>query len=127
MREQVINIENVSVYFGENTALDNVTLDIQRNDFLGIIGPNGAGKTTLLKVILGLIRPDKGKVSILGGAPVDNRKFIGYIPQHSRFDIDFPINVFDAVLMGRYSKRGIAKRSASCCGQPGTGDCFGCR
>jgi zinc transport system ATP-binding protein len=110
MRELAISIENITVLFGENEALDNISLAIEKNDFLGIIGPNGAGKTTLLKVILGMIKPDKGRISILGGTPADNRKYIGYIPQHSQFDPDFPINAFDVVLMGRFGKRGIARK-----------------
>jgi zinc transport system ATP-binding protein len=110
MQNDVINIENVTVYYGDNAVLDNVTLAVEKNDFLGIIGPNGAGKTTLLKIILGMIKPDRGKVSILGHPPVESRKYIGYIPQHNQFDPNFPISVRDVVLMGRFSKRGVAHR-----------------
>jgi zinc transport system ATP-binding protein len=110
MNNYVINIDHVSVFYGDNVVLDNVTLPVEQHDFLGIIGPNGAGKTTLLKVILGIIKPDTGKISILGHSPVDSRKYIGYVPQHSQFDINFPINVRDVVLMGRYSKRGLARK-----------------
>jgi zinc transport system ATP-binding protein len=110
MQNDVINIENVTVYYGDNAVLDNVTLAVEKNDFLGIIGPNGAGKTTLLKIILGMIKPDRGKVSILGRPPIESRKYIGYIPQHNQFDPNFPISVRDVVLMGRFSKRGVAHR-----------------
>jgi zinc transport system ATP-binding protein len=110
MNTNVINIEHVSVFYGDNRILDDVTLSIEKNDFLGIIGPNGAGKTTLLKVILGMLKPDSGSVSVLGSSPVISRKHIGYVPQHSQFDINFPINVRDVVLMGRYNKRGLARK-----------------
>lgn len=110
MNNDVIRIEHVSVFYGEHTALDDVTLTVEQNDFLGIIGPNGAGKTTLLKVILGTIKPDTGKISILDHSPIASRKYIGYVPQHSQFDTNFPINVRDVVLMGRYSKRGLARK-----------------
>ena len=79
MLNNVIEIKNVSVFYGEHTALDNVTLSVGQNDFLGIIGPNGAGKTTLLKVILGMLKPDIGKISVLGHPPRESRKYIGYI------------------------------------------------
>lgn len=110
MSNPIISIKNVSVLYSENVVLDNVSLAIDRNDFLGIIGPNGAGKTTLLKVILGLIKPNSGSIEILGHPPSHSRKYIGYIPQHNQFDVNFPINVKDVVLMGRFSKRGIANR-----------------
>ena len=61
------------------------------------MGPNGGGKTTLLKVILGLVKPSKGKVEVFGRHPEEGRKFIGYVPQHFSFDLSFPISVFDAV------------------------------
>lgn len=66
------------------------------------MGPNGGGKTTLLKVILGLVKPDKGRVKVFGKHPEEGRKLIGYLPQYTFFDLNFPINVFDVVLMGRY-------------------------
>ena len=110
MNNDIINIEHVSVFYGDNRILDDVTLSVEKNDFLGIIGPNGAGKTTLLKVILGMLKPDSGTVSIMGNSPVVSRKYIGYVPQHSQFDINFPINVRDVVLMGRFSKRGLARK-----------------
>ena len=119
--KEVIGLRNVWVHFddtsGANGAmnggrgrggipiLEDVTLTIREHDFLGIIGPNGGGKTTLLKVILGLVSPDSGEVRVFGGDPVKNRRFVGYVPQHSLFDHDFPIKVMDVVLTGRAGKR----------------------
>lgn len=110
MSKEAIKLENVWVQFGNIPVLDGITLTIDKNDFVGIIGPNGGGKTTLLKIILGLITPTSGKVSVLGNSPVHSRKYIGYIPQQNQFDPDFPINVWDVVLMGRYGRRGLFKR-----------------
>lgn len=103
MNEEIINLKNVWVYLNDVSALEDVTLSVGQNDFLGIIGPNGGGKTTLLKAILGLIKPDKGEINVFGKSPKEGRKFIGYLPQYTLFDPNFPINVFDVVLMGRYN------------------------
>jgi zinc transport system ATP-binding protein len=80
---------------------------VEEEDFVGIIGPNGGGKTTLLKVILGLIQPERGHVSILGKSPERARKKISYVPQYNLFDRSFPLNVRDTVIMGRLSKKSI--------------------
>ena len=89
------------VYFSYNGApvLEDITIEIDRNDFVAILGPNGAGKTTLIKLLLGFLKPSKGKISVLGKAPVKTRKFIGYVPQYSTFDKDYPIHVIDIVKM----------------------------
>lgn len=105
--KELVRFEDVWVHFDGVPILEGINLSIKSNDFLGIIGPNGGGKTTLLKVILGLIKPSRGKVSVMGQPPFKGRKFIGYISQFNLFDRDFPISVFDVVLMGRYSKAGL--------------------
>lgn len=102
-----VEIKDVSFSYNHQTILEDINLTIEDKDFVAIIGPNGGGKTTLLKIILGLLRQDKGEISVFGGKPEDNRNLIGYLPQHSYFDLDFPINVFETVLMGRY--RGLFK------------------
>jgi zinc transport system ATP-binding protein len=108
--KELVKLEDVWVYYDDVPVLEGVNLSIEKDDFLGIIGPNGGGKTTLLKVILGLVKPSQGKVTVLGSTPKQNRKFMGYVAQYSMFDRDFPINVWDVVLMGRYGKAGLAKR-----------------
>jgi zinc transport system ATP-binding protein len=104
MDEEVIGLRNVTVNYGDLPVLEDVSLSIHRHDFLGIIGPNGGGKTTLLKVILGLVKPDSGEVRVFGGDPLQNRRYIGYVPQYSLFDQNFPISVLDVVLTGRAGK-----------------------
>ena len=110
MSSEVIRLEDVWVHYDSLTALEGVNLSVKEGDFLGIIGPNGGGKTTLLKVILGLVKPSRGKVIVMGNSPERARKFIGYIPQYSPFDRDFPASVWDVVLMGRLGHRGRFKR-----------------
>jgi zinc transport system ATP-binding protein len=108
--EELVRLENVWVHYDNVAILEGVDLSIKQDDFLGIIGPNGGGKTTLLRVILGLVKPSRGEVTVLGSTPERNRKFIGYIAQSSLFDHDFPISVLEVVLMGRYGKVGLIKR-----------------
>jgi len=89
-------------------VLEDINLKIMKNDLMAIIGPNGGGKTTLIKLILGLLKPLKGNIRIMGEAPEKGRKRKGYLQQHPDLDMRFPISVHDTVLMGRY--RGVAQR-----------------
>lgn len=104
MNETVITIESVSFSYGGPLALENIDLTVTKGEFLGVVGPNGGGKSTLLKLILGLLQPDRGKVTVLGKTPEKGRECIGYVPQHVRFNRDFPITVEDTVLLGRLGK-----------------------
>lgn len=104
---KVIEIENVSYSYDNTPALQNVTMSIEKGDFVGIIGPNGGGKTTLLKLILALIKPDSGTIKLLGDSPQKTRSLAGYIPQETNLNKTFPISVRDVILMGLVSKRGI--------------------
>ena len=108
--EELVRLENIWVDYDSIPVLEAINLSVESNDFLGIIGPNGGGKTTLLKVILGLIKPNRGRVTVLGMPPERGRKHIGYISQFNLFDHDFPISVFGVVLMGRYKRSGLLPR-----------------
>ena len=105
----VVRLENVWVSYNGTPALEDINLRVDEHDFLGIIGPNGGGKSTLLKVVLGLIRPQRGTVTVLGNPPARSRSSIGYVPQYSNYDHNFPVSVIEVVMMGRYGKRGILK------------------
>ena len=107
---EIVRLEDVWVHYDGVPILEGIDLSIGQDDFLGIIGPNGGGKTTLLKVILGLIKPSRGKVLVLGNPPEKSRDRIGYVPQHNLFDRDFPASVLDVVLMGRFGKTGLFRR-----------------
>lgn len=102
MEDYIVSLEDVWVYFDNVPVLEGINLSVKQNTFLAIIGPNGGGKTTLLRVILGLVKPEKGIVKVFGKKPEEVRKFVGYVPQYISFERDFPISVFDAVLIGRY-------------------------
>jgi zinc transport system ATP-binding protein len=98
----VIEIHNVSFAYTREPVLRDVSLVVPPEEFLGIIGPNGGGKSTLVKLILGLLKPNKGSISIMGASPHAARSRIGYVPQYPTFSRrDFPISVMDTVLLGR--------------------------
>ncbi|MBO8158227.1 ABC transporter ATP-binding protein [Thermosyntropha sp.] len=101
----VIEIRNLWVIINGRSILRDVNLEVEEGDFLGIIGPNGGGKTTLLKVLAGLIKPTYGEVKIGGKKLNYNSKYIGYVPQYSFFDYDFPITVEEVVLLGRIAHK----------------------
>jgi zinc transport system ATP-binding protein len=107
MVSKAVEISNVSKKFNNLSVLHDINLTIEENDFMAIIGPNGGGKSTLLKIIMGVLTPDTGKVRVFGKEPKKARDLIGYLPQNVSFDPDFPINVFETVLSGRY--RGLFK------------------
>ncbi|QLC50709.1 metal ABC transporter ATP-binding protein [Methanolobus zinderi] len=103
---EVIDLKDIWVSYDDVSVLEAVDLTVEDKDFLAIIGPNGGGKSTLLKVILGLIKPDRGSVKLLGGNPKKTRKYVGYVPQYISSNLEFPINVWEVVLMGRLSHKG---------------------
>ena len=107
---EVVALRNVWVEQGDMPILEDISLTIKKGDFLGVIGPNGGGKSTLLKVILGLVEPVQGEVKVWGKPPEESAHLIGYVPQHSLFDPDFPITVEDVVLMGRLSRHRLLRR-----------------
>ncbi len=101
----VIGAENLSFSYDGNPVLREVSFAIEAGDFVSVIGPNGAGKTTLAKLILGLLQPSGGTITVLGGTPEQARSRIGYVPQYMRFDQQYPITVSDVALMGRLGRR----------------------
>ena len=114
MNCSIVEIKNVDfAYNGENVLRD-VSLTINQNDFIAMIGPNGGGKTTLLKLMLGLLKPDKGDIRILGRSTQKASSFIGYVPQDVHLNQTFPITAIDIVLMGKLDpKKRWAKKSVS--------------
>ena len=101
---QLISIENLGFSFGESPVLDAVTLNIAAGDFVAVIGPNGGGKTTLMRLLLGLLPPTSGRISIFGQAPGHFPERVGYVPQHSNTTPGFPATAEQVVLMGISAK-----------------------
>lgn len=103
--KNIITIENMNFSFdGKNPVLRDVNLRVREKESACIVGPNGGGKTTLFRLILGLLKPDSGKISVFDTSPEQARKRTGYVPQHTFFDRMFPVSVMDVVLMGRVEK-----------------------
>ena len=84
-------------------AIRNIDLHIKQHSKLGILGPNGGGKSTLIKLILGMLKPSQGSITIFGQSPQQARAkgLIGYLPQRIQADLDWPISVEQAVTLAR--------------------------
>ncbi|MDW7650977.1 MAG: metal ABC transporter ATP-binding protein [Bacillota bacterium] len=113
MTVPVLQLEQVSFYYGHRLVLDNISLTVNAGDFLGIVGPNGSGKSTLLKIILGLLRPTTGRVCLFG-CELDRYKQwtrVGYVSQQATaFNHGFPATVGEVVLSGLTASLGLFRR-----------------
>ena len=82
-----ISISNLTKVYGQQKALDNVSLEINKGEIVGLLGPNGAGKSTMMKIITCFIPPSQGDISVCGYNIFDDsmeiRKKIGYLPEHN--------------------------------------------
>ena len=105
-----VHVEDLTVSYHDKPVLWDIDLDIPPGVLAGIIGPNGAGKSTLIKTILGLVRPAAGHVYIHGRPYSEQRRRVGYVPQRSSVDWDFPTTALDVVTMGLYGQLGWFRR-----------------
>lgn len=96
-----IILKNVNFAYEKNLVLQDINLEYLMSDFLAIIGPNGGGKSTLLKLILGLLTPKSGFVSIDGKTPQKSKNILAYVPQNINTNQIFPITSLEVALMGR--------------------------
>ncbi len=84
--EQVaLRIDSLCKSYGEVKAVRGVSISLRRGEILGLLGPNGSGKSTTMKVVLGILKPDSGSVSVYGhdvsSNPVDVKRRMGYVPE----------------------------------------------
>jgi len=114
----VVEVKNLTFAYESDIILDNINLRVDPLDFLAIIGPNGGGKSTLLKLMLGLEKAKQGSVKVFGEAPSKNLSLVGYVPQNTNVNTDFPIKVIEVVLMGHVGEKtplfGYGKEEISC-------------
>lgn len=107
----LITFNNVSLGYHDRTVLLGMNISIAKGEYIGIAGPNGSGKTTLFRALLGLIPPQKGEI-LINGKPIDKTflQKVGYCPQNIKIEKEFPLTVYEAVMMGRYGHIGIGKK-----------------
>ncbi len=106
----VVDIKGLSVSYERKRVLSNIFMEVESGNIYGLIGPNGAGKSTLFKSILGIIKPNTGKIKVFDGHVDQIRKRVAYVPQKDEVDWSFPATVMDIVLMGRYPHKKILQR-----------------
>ena len=110
--KNVISIENVSFSYNKENVLQDIIMYINEGDFVGIVGCNGSGKTTLMKLLIGQIKPSKGKIRLFNEELSKSKDLdkIGYVPQISLSTSQtFPATVEEVVMTNLYSKIGFMK------------------
>jgi zinc transport system ATP-binding protein len=100
--QPIVSLSKLCFSYGVEQVIQSVSFDILPGDFIGLIGQNGSGKTTLLKLMLGLLKPTSGTISIFGKSLTTFREWhnIGYVPQKSHIDSQFPASVLEIVSLG---------------------------
>jgi manganese/zinc/iron transport system ATP- binding protein len=106
-----IQVTDLTVAYQAKPVLWDVDLEVPAGTLMAIVGPNGAGKTTLIKAILGLIQPAAGQVLIQDKPYKEQRQLVANVPQRGSVDWDFPTDVLDVVMMGRYGSLGWIRRA----------------
>jgi ABC-type Mn2+/Zn2+ transport system ATPase subunit len=114
----LLEADNLAVkYPNGDLALYNLSFSVESPSFMAIIGPNGSGKSTLLKTVLGLLKPNKGQIKMLGHDSMQHkhqiRKLVRYVPQRDQIELTVPMKVKDIVLMGRLLKKPPPRFSSS--------------
>ncbi|MBF0464512.1 MAG: metal ABC transporter ATP-binding protein [Nitrospirae bacterium] len=112
MEQFCLEARGIEHSYGKEKVLENVTFSIAAGSYVGLIGPNGGGKTTLIKILLGLTKPDAGKVYVFGESLSNYKKkyHLGYVPQQvSQLENSFPATVSEIVKTGRTARVGLYK------------------
>ncbi|MCV6608032.1 MAG: ABC transporter ATP-binding protein [Campylobacterales bacterium] len=103
--DKIISVKDLSFKYDKDLVLERINLTVEKKDFLAIIGPNGGGKSTLLKLLLGVLTPNEGQISLFDAPVQESFSKIGYVPQNTNINIDFPITVLEVVLMGHFGHK----------------------
>ncbi len=93
-----VSVKNVKRMFGQQAALDGVSLEVPSPQVLGLLGPNGAGKSTLMRLIAGYLPPNEGQIVVCGKDveehPIDTKTHIGYLPEHNPIHLDMYVREY---------------------------------
>ena len=109
----VVTVDALALRFGERTLWEDLSFALERGEFLAVLGPNGTGKTSLLRILLGMLEPTAGRVTVEGRVPGEARAHIGYIPQQRIFERDVAFRARDLVRLGLDGHRfGFARADA---------------
>ena len=99
-----IEVTSLTTGYRGHRAIEDVSFSMPEGKVMGLLGPNGSGKSTLIKTLIGLLEPWEGDVRVLGKAPRDVRRHVGYMPQAEDIDWTFPATVREVVAMGLYRR-----------------------
>ncbi|WP_027967751.1 metal ABC transporter ATP-binding protein [Halomonas halocynthiae] len=105
-----LHVEDLTVSYHSKPVLWDIDFDVPPGVMAAIVGPNGAGKSTLIKSVLGLVPSMAGHVTLFGRPYQQHRRRVGYVPQRSSVDWDFPTTALDVVTMGLYGRLGWLRR-----------------
>ena len=105
-----VRITDLTVAYEETPVLWDIDLDVPAGTIMAIVGPNGAGKSTLIKAIMGIVPAAGGEIRVFDRPFREQRRRVGYVPQRTSIDWDFPTTVLDVVLMGTYGSLGWFRR-----------------
>ena len=100
-----ISAKDLTLSYGQNKIIDSASFSIDEQDFVCVVGANGSGKSTLIKSLLGLIKPSSGKIVFGEGIKQES---IGFLPQDTKTDFNFPATVYEIVLSGSLGRLGVA-------------------
>jgi zinc transport system ATP-binding protein len=114
MISSAATVEDVSFAYGPDPVLDDVSLELCGGEFVALVGPNGSGKSTLLRLMVGLLAPQRGRLTLFGSDPrqLRDRARLGFVPQRPRLAAGVHATVEDVVRAGRLTRSGWLGRRA---------------
>lgn len=104
----IITAVDLRAQYGQHVVWQDASFEILKGEFVALLGPNGAGKTTLMRMLLGLSRPNHGKLTIFGRSPKRGNARISYIPQRRPVDSDVNIEALEFVRLGFANRWGFS-------------------
>ncbi len=111
-----ISVKNVTKFYGQQKALDDISFEIGKGEILGFLGPNGAGKSTMMKILTCFIPQSSGEVKVCGfdvnEQSIEVRKNVGYLPEHNPLYLDMYVKEYLEFIAGLHDVRNIKKRVA---------------